>query len=59
MVQHAMIVTRDRAASLESLNDYLEDGWKVVHSCPMPCGNSSINPTCLVIIEIEEKANEA
>ena len=50
--------------SLRSLNRKLADGWKVIHTCPMPSSVSvsvagefpnraseRVEPTCLVIIE--------
>jgi hypothetical protein len=49
------------AASLETLNQHLVDGWVVINMCSMPSSCSSvrgsftvdirIDPTCLVIVE--------
>jgi len=52
-MEKAIIIT---GTKIEILNDYLNDGWVVKTTCPMPssCGGGStgyhIQPQCLVII---------
>lgn len=62
-MQTSMIV-RDTGSGTKYLDERLKDGWKVIHTCPMPSsvsvsvagdGYSSrdkeFSPTCLVILE--------
>ena len=62
--QKALIVTNkfDDEQCLEKINGYLDNGWTVVNTCPMPssilpqgfrASNGEFCPTCLVIIEKE------
>ncbi len=58
MSQRALIIERTRSGEpLDALNDHLDQGWTVVHTCPMPSAKSNtstreyVEPTCLVIIQ--------
>ena len=61
MKEQALIV--NSSASLDNLNDLLDDGWSVLHTCGMPAGAMNVQPgnyamtsgpTCLVVIGKEE-----
>jgi len=56
MKQKAFILTEDTLAKLQCL---LDDGWTLVHSCPMPnsvatandCATQRIVPTCFLLLQ--------
>lgn len=48
--QKAIVVRGNRDTSVIELNKWLNKGWKVVQSCPMPHDNYNL-PSCIVIIE--------
>jgi hypothetical protein len=60
MKQKAIIVTGETGGT-SRLDEYLDHGWKVVNSCPMPSSPSTggyksyTAPTCLVIVEGEKE----
>jgi len=49
MQQKAIIVN---CKTLFLLQELLDDGWTVVHTCPMPSSNCEEGrPTCLVVVQ--------
>jgi len=47
-IQKAIIVSK---GDTYEINSHFKEGWKFVSSCPMPSGNVTERPTCLVIVD--------
>lgn len=55
-MQKSLIIRDDNnELCVKELNGYLEEGWKVIETCPMPSSCTGMvghyEPTCLVVLE--------